>query len=230
MWIARFHQAIPKILEDNPTARFVFLTLTVRNCELTELRSQLDLMNKAWQRLSQRKAFPALGWVKSIEVTRGKDDTAHPHIHAVLVVQSSYFTHGYINQAKWTELWQACLRVDYTPVVNVKAIRPKKSKQSSITNVSDMQDAMLSAIRETLKYSVKPSDLAENQDWLVELTRQLRNSRAVAVGGVLKNYISEQEPEDLIHGDESEPEGVADDQQFYFNWRERVKKYAHRKA
>lgn len=229
MWIARFHQAIPKILKDNPTARFVFLTLTVRNCELSDLRSQLDRMNKAWTRLSQRKAFPALGWVKSIEVTRGKDGTAHPHIHAVLMVQSSYFSHGYITQATWTELWQKSLRVDYTPVVNVKAVRPKKGKASVGDEVLDMQQATLDAIRETLKYSVKPSDLAENQEWLVELTHQLRNSRAVAVGGLLKEYISDQEPEDLIHAEDAEPEDVIDENQIYFNWRERVKKYAHKK-
>lgn len=230
MWIARFHQAIPKIVEDNPTARFVFLTLTVKNCELSDLRAQLDHMNKAWTRLSQRKAFPALGWVKSIEVTRGKDDTAHPHIHAVLMVQSSYFSHGYITQAKWTELWQSCLRVDYTPIVNVKAVRPKKGKGSLGSDALDMQQATLDAIRETLKYSVKPSDLADNQDWLIELTRQLLNTRAVAVGGVLKSYISEQEPEDLIHTDDAELDDVIDGEQVYFNWRERVKKYAHKKS
>lgn len=229
MWIARFHQAIPKIVKDNPTARFVFLTLTAKNCELSELRSQLDRMNKAWTRLSQRKAFPALGWVKSVEVTRGKDGTAHPHIHAVLMVQSSYFSHGYITQATWTELWQKSLRVDYTPVVNVKAVRPKKGKLSVGDEALDMEKATLDAIRETLKYSVKPSDLAENQEWLVELTHQLRNSRAVAVGGLLKQYISDQEPEDLIHAEDAEPEDVIDDNQIYFNWRERVKKYAHKK-
>lgn len=230
MWIARFHQAIPKILKDNPTTRFVFLTLTVKNCELAELRSQISELNKAWQRLSQRKAFPALGWVKSIEVTRGKDGTAHPHIHAVLMVQASYFSHGYVTQAKWTELWQSCLRVSYTPMVNVKAVRPKKSKASIDSEALDMQQAMLDAIRETLKYSVKPSDMVASRDWLEELTRQLQNTKAVAVGGLLKTYISEQEPEDLIHGDEAEPEDILASEQLYFNWREKAKKYIHTKS
>jgi plasmid rolling circle replication initiator protein Rep len=229
MWIARFHQAMPKILEDNPTARFLFLTLTAKNCELSDLRAQLDHMNKSWTRLSQRKAFPALGWVKSVEVTRGKDGLAHPHFHALLMVNEGYFKRGYVSQAKWTELWQASLRVDYTPIVNVKAIRPKKGKASLGSEVMDMQQAMMDAVRETLKYSVKPSDLVDNQDWLIELTRQLQNTRAVAVGGLLKTYISDQEPEDLIHGDDAEPDDVIDNEQVYFNWRERVKKYAHKK-
>lgn len=225
MWSARFHKAIPKILKDNPKARFVFLTLTVRNCELPELRSQISDMNKAWKRLIERKTFPALGWVKSIEVTRGKDGTAHPHIHAVLMVHEGYFKRGYISQAKWTELWQACLRVSYTPVVNVKAVRPKKAKESLGSEALDMQQAMADAIRETLKYSVKPSDMVASKDWLEELTRQLRNTKAVAVGGLLKTYVSEQEPEDLIHGDDEELEEPVNGDPLFFDWQKRDRKY-----
>ena len=51
MWQARFYQSLPKIVETNQTARWVFLTLTVRNCAIENLGATLTKMNSAFQRL-----------------------------------------------------------------------------------------------------------------------------------------------------------------------------------
>jgi len=55
---------------------------------------------------------------------------------------------------------------------------------------------------------VKPDDLigtktakTSPQDWLAELTRQLHKTRSIALGGIFKEYLSEDEPEDLINAD-----------------------------
>ena len=217
MWRARFFQILPKLLEDHPKARFVFLTLTVRNCPLESLREAIGKMNKAWGRLAGRKAFPAIGWVKSLEVTRGKDETAHPHFHVVLMVKSGYFSTGggYLSQKRWTELWQSCLRIDYTPIVNVKAVKSKNG----------LEDGIFVALCETLKYSVKEEDLKVNPEWLKDLTNQLHKTRSIALGGVFKQYLSEEEPEDLIHTDIEDSELSDEDMTFYFGWRERYAKY-----
>jgi plasmid rolling circle replication initiator protein Rep len=222
MWRARFFQALPKLVNEYPTHRFIFLTLTVKNCELTELRSTLAGMNKAWTLLTKRKQFPAVGWVKSVEVTRNaKDNTAHPHFHAVLMVPAGYFKRGYLSQAKWAELWQKSLRVDYTPVVNVKAVKAPPGVQEDVLGAG-----LVRAVLETLKYGVKESDLVADPDWLHELTQQLHKTRAVAVGGVFKKYISEEEPEDLVHGeDEPDTELSENDPRFYFGWREKTRRY-----
>lgn len=219
VWRARFFQALPRIRKEYPTARFLFLTLTVRNCELSDLRSHLAWMNKSWERLTKRKQFPALGWLKSVEVTRSTNGTAHPHFHAILMVNPSYFSHGYVPQAKWTEFWKEALRADYIPVVNVKAVKPTKGS-------SDQQvaDELAKALCETLKYSVKPDDLVSDREWLVELTTQLHKTRAVAVGGVFKNFLSEEEPEDLIHVDENSDEPLSDNS-LWFGWREMLQRY-----
>lgn len=225
MWRARFLQAIPRIFEARPDARFIFLTLTVRNCELSDLRSTLKQMNKAWERLSQRKQFPALGWVKSVEVTRSPTGEAHPHFHALLMVNPSYFKRGYLSQAKWTELWQASLRADYTPVVNIKVVKPRP-------NAEDTPSAALAAgLLEVLKYGVKESDLVADAAWLSELTRQLHKTRAVAVGGELKQFLSEDEPEDLINVDETNLEETTEESpRVLFGWRERVQRYAYKES
>lgn len=95
---------------------------------------------------------------------------------------------------------------------------------------------MLSAICETLKYAVKPSECLQddskrkmsNQDWLIELTDQLHKTRAIATGGILKDYLKvlEQEPDDLVHADESgliEPDESSP--RMAFGWRENLSRY-----
>ena len=49
------YQTYEQIKEQYPTHRFIFLTLTVKNPHITDLRSQLDIMNKAWKKLTKRK-------------------------------------------------------------------------------------------------------------------------------------------------------------------------------
>lgn len=225
MWRARFFKTLPRLMGDHPTARFIFLTLTVRNCPIEELRETLTWMNQSWQRLIKRKQWPAVGFVRSTEVTRNsKDGTAHPHFHCLLMVPSNYFVgRVYLSQAKWSELWQSCLRVDYTPIVNVKSIKPK----APVEGLSF--EAQYIAICETLKYSVKEADLIADPRWLHELTRQLHKMRLIATGGVLKEYISEDEPEDLIHAGLEEEEVTDEDIKLVFDWANVVKRYTKRR-
>lgn len=206
MWRARFLEAFPRIVGDYPTARFVFLTLTVRNCSLTDLRANISHLNKSWARLVKRKRFPAIGWVKSVEVTRNAaTGEAHPHLHVLMMVGSGYFGKNYIKQADWRVLWQQSLKVDYLPVVNIKTIKAHEGDT----------DVWIRGVLETIKYQTKPDELvAAGPEWLAELTRQLHKTRAVAVGGIFKTYISEEEPEDLIGESESEDEVTVSDIRF----------------
>jgi plasmid rolling circle replication initiator protein Rep len=216
-WRAKFFQVLPQIRETYPTARFIFLTLTVKNCELADLRSQITIMNQAWGRLVKRKNFPALGWVRSLEVTKSKDGSAHPHFHSLLMVPTGYFTDGYLNQSEWSDLWQSALKINYTPIVDVRIVKPKPGVEG---------DGIAAAVCETLKYSVKPDDLVSNAPWLLGLTKQLHKTRAVAVGGVLKQYLAdlEKEPDDLIHVDETS-QATEELGRLRFDWRYEKKQY-----
>jgi hypothetical protein len=233
MWRAKAFRVLPKVIEEYPKSRFIFLTLTVKNCQLSELRETLTWMNKSWELLTKRKEWPAQGWIKSVEVTRSSDDSAHPHFHCLLMVPPSYFKGGaYLSQQRWSELWKACLKVDYNPVVNIQVIKPPKGTLEGQEGV-----AMLTALCETLKYSVKPSDILQsddsgmsNQDWLLSLTQQLHKTRAVATGGVLKQSMKllEEEPDDLIHIDEDGAnEADTESPRIGFGWREKAKRYRY---
>jgi plasmid rolling circle replication initiator protein Rep len=223
MWRARFFKALPEIQAKYPTGRWIFVTLTVKNCELTNLRATLTWMNTAWKRLLGRKEFPALGFVKSTEVTRGADGTAHPHFHCLMLVPAGYFKRGYLSHAKWTELWQSCLKTEYAPILDVRVV--KSSKPTSNDTLDASNAAMAEAVCETLKYAVKPSDLLADPDWLGELTKQLQKTRAISIGGCLKEFFSEDDPEDLINGEIEEDEKTEDDSYLVFDWSVIVRRY-----
>jgi len=241
MWMARFLQTLPTIVKDHPSASYLFLTLTVKNCKIGNLRETLDAMNKAWHRMVNRKQFPAIGFVRSTEVTKAADGKAHPHFHAVLMVKQSYFQGAYyLSHDDWIALWRSCLRIDYDPSVRVSAVKNRRRQAQTQKRVnipldsSDASETILAAterisigIVETLKYSIKPSDMIgtgseADRQWLIELTTQLRNTRSIALGGIFKNYLSEKDPENLIGNDLKKLDKISN---IAFGYKENLARY-----
>lgn len=197
MYQARFLSRIEEVLKQNQGLRFVFLTLTVRNCPVEDLRSTLGGMREAWKRLALRKEFAIVkGWVRKTEVTQGKDGSAHPHYHVLLAVPPSYFSTGYIKTARWAEIWKDCLRVEYDSICDARAVR----------RVEDVR-------KEVLKYTTKASDLlGAGEEWLSVYIQQIHHLRFIDSGGILKGVFKEEEKkEDLIvTGEDASGEGDVD--------------------
>ena len=221
--MGRFKDELPKIEAEHPKARWILLTLTVPNPPVNELRATLGRMNKAWQRLSQRKAFkPVLGWIRATEVTQedekkgGRPDYAHPHFHCLLLVPQSMFGKDYIKHAEWLQLWRDCYRDQSITQVDVRAIKG-----------GTMKGAV-----ETLKafnYSMKVDELiSRSPDWILEYMEQVHKLRFLATGGVLKDVLKriEDEPttEEMLHVDEDKP-GEVSEVKKTFTWRPTEKKY-----
>jgi plasmid rolling circle replication initiator protein Rep len=236
-WKHNMYVAYDEIKEKYPTHRWVFLTLTVKNCEIGDLRETLQNMNKAWDRLAKRKVFKSVvdGWIRTTEVTRPKDGThnthAHPHFHVMLLVKPSYFAKNYIKQDEWTELWRDVLRVDYQPVVDIRAIKNKSRKKDFDPDV-----AVKNAIAETLKYAVKPSDLVGDgskkaNEWFFELTRQTFKLRFISSGGALKNAFKSEDSmtdDDLIKTSDDEDDiGETDERRIVFTYRKIRQQYIY---
>ena len=221
MWQARFLKALPGIEAAHPKSHWLFLTLTVRNCEVSNLRQTLGSMNEAWGRLTKRREFSGnvQGWIRTTEVTRGQDDSAHPHFHSLLMVRPSYFKKHYVTQSRWAELWQECMRVNYRPIVDIRAVKARRGAPN--------EKPLRRALAEVMKYSVKPSDM--EGEWLLELTRQVRGLRFVASGGVLKNMLreSDESEQDLLLADGN---GEGGDPVLFFDWRREIRRYLEHSA
>ena len=222
-WQAKVYQALPALLRDYPDTRFLFMTLTVRNCEVKDLRTTLNLMSAAWKRLVELRSWPARGWVRAVEITRSqKYRTAHPHYHCLLMVPPAYFQGDYLKQDQWAELWRQCLRVNYRPVVDIRAV--KLALVPDTQRVNPMPKNMWGAVAEILKYAVKSSDMVRDHDWFVTLVDQIHKTRAVAIGGILKRYIKEREKENLKSEPGEEPT-AKEKERLFFGWKPIVRKY-----
>ena len=142
--------------------------------------------------------------MRATEITyNAESDTFHPHIHAILAVNQSYFTsRDYIRHAEWVQLWQSALRIEYTPEVNVKRIRAAKGAPGEVPEAG--------AIAEVSKYTAKPKDFLNPVDMdqsgavLGVLDNACKSRRFVAWGGCMKEAhaalgLDDSEDGDLLH-------------------------------
>ena len=215
MYKARAYKALPKVIADFPKCRYLFMTLTLKNCPVEDLRENILHLNKSFGRMARRKHFPAVGYIKTVEVTRGKRCDAHPHLHILMMVKPSYFGVNYVKKKEWCFWWKRAAKVDYTPIIDVQSIKTK--------------DSPLGLIAEVVKYQTKPNDLIfSDRRWFLEYTRQIYGTKAFALGGVFKDYFKEMENEEtsdeLIGGDDY-GQDRPDEGELFFGWRRSEKKY-----
>ena len=211
-WRGRLFKKLPSLIQDT-NYNFLFLTLTVKNCEIFDLSKTLKDMNSAWNRLRLRKEFGVVrGFIRATEVTKS-NLMAHPHFHVILAVNGSYFkSKNYLKQKDWQKLWKESCRLDYDPVVDVRKIKVKEGVMET------------RAIIETLKYTTKVSDLLEDKGWFLCLSDQLKNKRFLSTGGCFKSILKE----DLSNSemiDECSEEDFEEDVELFFNWDRGFNKY-----
>ena len=181
---------LEKLKEEN--YRFLFLTLTMKNCHLKELRSQISKMSKAFNKMVKLKKFESAicGFVRVLEVTKQKrvvEDLMHPHFHIILAVRKEYFSKKfdfYLTKNDFAKLWQQALKVDYKPIVDIRVVKDRDSENE--------------VIKELIKYTFKDSDILRVRDF-EELTKQMKNLRLVNVGGVFKGVFTNNIEVDLVN-------------------------------
>lgn len=223
-WQARLYQALPRLLTDFPDARFLFATFTIKNCAIEALRPTLQLLTRGWRRLTDLALFPAIGWIRAIEVTRGRDGTtAHPHLHSLLMVKPDYFGEWYLQQHEWARMWGESLRLNYRPVVDIRVIK-QTNKRSSLTVNNVNISHMWMIVAEILKYTVKVSDMVRDHDWFLTMSDQVVKTRAVAAGGVLKPYLKTRRGEDLTQEPGEDPP-IPSAESLFFGWKPDMKRY-----
>lgn len=195
--IAKISSEIDKINKYN----YLFLTLTQKNCIVEDLEDNIKKLHIAFNRMFKYKLIKNIckGYFRATEVTYNKkDNTYHPHIHIILLVNKSYFTCknkneiGYLTQNDFTNLWQKALDVDYKPIVDIRKIKKYDYK----------------TISEVAKYTVKSSDIIIydkfnnlNDKHIVSLHLALKNKRLIGLSGIFKELHSKLNLQDLNSDD-----------------------------
>lgn len=191
---------VDEAIKQEPKGRFLFLTLTVKNVPGEELNGTLTSLTKSFDRLFKRAKVQKniIGYLRSVEVTHNEiTGEYHPHIHVLLMVRPSFFQSkkDYINQKEWGEMWSQSLKVDYIPMVDIRAVKEKGK-------------GLRGAILETAKYPTKPFKLEiENKQVVDDLYNGLYRKRQLGYGGLFKVIkkqlaLDDAENGDLIHTSE----------------------------
>lgn len=204
----KLSQVLNKV-EAEHGAKYLFLTLTMRNVPGDQLGTALGQLADAWNRfLKQRQLERTVkGWFRAIEITRsGKQ--YHPHLHAILAVDADYFSREsrkagkYLNQTDLVDRWQKALRVDYRPSVRIQTTKGKAGTGEAVRSAGGR-----SAV-EAAKYAVKDEDYIDQKLPEEEAVRILRDytealyrRRLTAFGGWLKDAARALDAEDLEDGD-----------------------------
>lgn len=164
----------------------VFLTLTVKNCKGEELSEIIGSMLRGWRNLNDHRRTRKIikGWFRALEVTYNRDDdTYHPHIHAILLVEKSYFKSAdYMQTADWVQLWRTSVGLDYDPICDIRAVKTAKGKRKEVAEVA--------------KYTLKDTEYLTTSNALTDklvaiLDGALYRRRLYAYGGILKKIAKE---------------------------------------
>ena len=197
VWRKRLFTGLEAFQEEHPKYVPIFLTLTVPNPCLEDLRVTIKAMNGAWHRMTASKAFPTPYWFRRTEVTVGSTAPeaplmAHPHFHVLLLVKPSYFGKHYIKQLEWQKRWTNAMRSEVPLVVDVRRVRNARSSNSELTPGSEPQRLeSASAVLEVAKYMSKATQLVEMGDALSEFHRQMGGLKLFTVSKSLKGFIDE---------------------------------------
>lgn len=183
-WIDAHHDGV----------RYLFLTVTLRNCDPDSLGAHMDILTRAFSLMvgnkrarkgstRERLKRTLLGSSRVVEVTFNmRKNTMHPHIHAILAVRPSYFSHAayYISHRQWVELWRECAALDYSPIVSIEAIDTDE-RNKAVAEVSKYS-AKLTNI---LQHEPDDTDLAEHA--LESMHLALQRRRLISLSGCFKD-------------------------------------------
>lgn len=212
-------ETLDEALKQYPSARFLFLTLTIKNVPAKGLSDAIKSgLNKSFDRLFRRAKVKKnlIGFVRAIEVTYNDEtNDYHPHIHVLLMVKSTYFKgdgDNYISHEEWTSMWQQSAKLDYVPMVNIKAVKPKVVREDLHDDYSE--DGIIKAVLEVAKYPVKPIEIEtdkngkkieRSEELLTQITGELYNGlykkRQFGFGGTFKEIRQRLHLDDIENGD-----------------------------
>lgn len=127
------------------------------------------------------------------------------------MVRPAYFQSktDYLTQKEWSKLWQKAMKLDYSPVVDIRTVKTKgKTDYTSFE-----KESLKKAILETAKYPVKPFDLERDKNGKVmplteveklRITEDMMNGlyrkRQIGFGKLFKTIKKELQLDDVEEG------------------------------
>lgn len=225
VWQEKMKEIFPDLIANYPNHKYLFITFTVKNPKIKNLRLVLLCMTRAYAKMFQRKAFKKwfAGDIRATEITRGNSgsDEAHPHFHALICVHPTYFKGAnYMSADVWGKAWGECLASEFAkegleynaadypkgfPRVDIRLAK-SADRKTDITN-KNIHEHGEQVINYVLKYSVKGSDLLRDgkaDAWFWEFDKQVKGIRMIAATGDIKKSLAKLERDQFDYSKEQE--------------------------
>ena len=173
--------------------KILFLTLTVPNCQYSDLRQTISKMNYSYSKLVKLPLFSNCveAWIRTTEVTFNTKGEAHPHFHIALSVNENYFKKGnYKTTREWSKIWSKAYKSDKQLIADIR--KAYKSKKYSKRDLD-----IHSTVKELAKYCIKSTDLQriKTPENMEIIFNQLKGLRFIATSQNIK--LSEDKKEEL---------------------------------
>lgn len=175
--IDRFNKAVKRLFERRNVQRVV--KGYVRKIEVTTDQEQY-ITEKAYKR--KKDYFDVRG--RKVGDPNPTFNSYNPHIHAILVVNKSYFNKPseFISKEEWLKMWQECMNDKFITQVDVKKVRASGNSN---------------AVLEIAKYSAKGSDLYHSETVFDTFYTALKGRQLLVYSGMMKDYAKKYEEGDL---------------------------------
>lgn len=206
--------------------RHYMLTLTIPNVAAAALGQTLDMLAKAWDKLSRRapvKRAMRGGYIRATEITyNSESDTYHPHMHILVLCNASYFnSRDYIARDTWLNLWREATGDPSITQLDVRSIKAEEKDDTKPADVSPV-------VAEVCKYTTKASDyilpeIGQMVDVVATLTAACRDRRFLGMSGEYRKaqralHLDDPETGDLTRVNADAGESEAGAQVFAYDW------------
>jgi hypothetical protein len=102
------------------------------------------------------------------------------------------------------------MQLDYEPICDIRAITDKKGK------------GIGGAVLEVLKYETKSADLIKHPDFLKQLALQLKGTRAIELGGLVKEKLKAlddaKETDEMLISENTDKDEIKEVSELVFGW------------
>lgn len=200
-----------KIKDYHPNYRQLFLTLTVPNVKLWQLKETLRRMSASWNRLRNHRRFkdePIVGYCKKLEITYNKEtNTYHPHYHVMLTLKGwaspiQYYVH-------W---WSKSYQMGRQLVCYVEAVKGDAKSVSEMSKYMTKSDDVLDSLADLDR------DAAEEKWYMFRAA--IFSVREITYGGIWRQYRRELGFVDIDDDDLTDCEVITHSQEpiYWYEW------------
>ena len=194
---ARLKEALDSTYFKQPST-WCCVTLSLPTCPPSEIRSRVQELNKAYNRLIRYKAIDNIceGTIKSIEVTEcigeSGESLANVHIHAIFAFNTAYKRDCYVSKKKLHHLWIKATKVkDASKAYAWKQDIKHKDTETPLSAVFKAAKYNRKGITEHTK-SGKLTRVTYSNQFFLTVEEQLHCVRLTAFTGSIRDALKTQ--------------------------------------